>query len=231
MTLEQFELYLHNWLKTKLNVADEKVQRAYQNVDELPAYPYYTFHVDNSDYEEEENELDNGTIELIKLHTVKICIKAYTNEKYNKAMADLQKLREKLLSTDEVSEFELSELNIMPQSLVFSMKEQIQENEFIDMAYIDVVAEFNETETRDLGYFDSVSIDVDIETNQNYLPNLKGSIVEINATMPLNTNTNGNKTQLDVTIPINTTPSVVPSIENLVNFSATFPEIQQVNNP
>ena len=157
MTLEQFELYLHNWLKTKLNVADEKVQRAYQNVDELPAYPFYTFHVQDSDDETDETENDDGTLTVEKLHTANVCIKAYSNEKYNKAMQDLKTLKEYLRYTDEVSEFNADGVSMNAVSAVISQKEQIQENEFVAMAYFDVKAMFNEITTRnDLGEYDTI---------------------------------------------------------------------------
>lgn len=157
MTLEQFELYLHDWLKTKLNVANEKVERAYQNTQETPSYPYYTFHVESSDDETEENENFDGTLTVEKLHTAKVCIKAYSNEKYNKAMQDLKTLKEHLRYTDEVSEFNNDAVSMNAISPVISLKEEIQENEFIDMAYLEIQAMFNEIITRnDLGEYNTL---------------------------------------------------------------------------
>lgn len=148
---------MHTWLVAKLDVSDEQVERAYQNTTETPVYPYYTFYVENSDDETEEKENFDGTLTLEKLHTVKVCIKAYSNEKYNKAMQDLKTLKEHLRYTDEVSEFNHDGISMNAISPVISQKEQIQENEFVDMAYFDIQAMFNEITTRtDLGSYESM---------------------------------------------------------------------------
>jgi len=180
MTLEQFEVYLHTWLKTKLNVADEKVERAYQNTAETPSYPYYTFHVESSDDETDETENFNGTLTVEKLHTAKVCIKAYSNEKYNKAMQDLKTIKEYLRYTDEVSEFNNDAVSMNAISPVISQKEEIQENEFIDMAYLEIQAMFNEITTRnDLGYFENMEAVLNAHNIYNDDPILSSDAIQI----------------------------------------------------
>lgn len=178
MTLEQFELYLHDWLKTKLNVANEKVERAYQNTTETPSYPYYTFHVENSDDETEEIDNLDGTQDEIILNTCQVCIKAYTNENYNKALNDLRILSKIMQRIDEVETMKASRVIIKPNGKVISLKEEIQENEFVDMAMLEITAEFQEITVRtDLGYYDTFTGTFESEIPINTSQNLEDSII------------------------------------------------------
>jgi hypothetical protein len=159
MTLDSFQAYLCNWIATKLSVSIDKVQAAYQNVDTLPAYPYYTVYIENVDLEMEEIDNLNNSQDVVKLNTSKVCIKAYSDNSAsnnNKSLKDLQVLLQKMQSIDEVETMQALDIAIKPFGQIITLKEQVQENEFIDMAMLEIMAEWQETEVRnDLGYYDT----------------------------------------------------------------------------
>lgn len=177
MTLDSFQAYLCNWIATKLNVNINKVQVAYQNVDTLPAYPYYTVYIENVDLEMEEIDNLDNTQDVVKLNTSKVCIKAYSDNSAsnnNKSLKDLQILLQKMQSIDEVEIMQALDIAIKPFNKIITLKEQIQENEFIDMAMLEIIAEWQETEVRnDLGYYDTFTgtFESDLSAPDLLLPN------------------------------------------------------------